>query len=754
MKPINKHAGAILVLVFLLLLSSFYFSSKLRFSYDFESFFPDNDPALPFFKQYRQSFGHDNEFLLLAIENKSGIFKKDFLQKIDSFGTRIKSLPFIERLISPCNLKKTSIQGFASIQRPLLHFQDSALYKEDSIYIYQSDQWKNNFFAANGQSLCLYVETREGLSKRKSDSLAAGIEEICHQMHFDSVHKAGRIFAQNIFLKKLQTQFFGFILISVFLVCLLLWFSFRKIQAVLLPLSLICISIFLTFGIMGAMNKSIDIMTAMIPTMIFVAGMSDVIHFYTKFLDELKSGRGLQDTLHIIFKEVAQPTFLTLLSTIAGFLSLCYSGMKPIRDFGIYTSVGIILAFILTYTYLPAMLSLMKIREQKVSSQKSSLDTGSHNLFFWVIRHGKPILWLTSLLILISTWGLLKIIPDQKLLDDLSDKEIVKQDFLFFEKNYGGVRPLEIDLRIKSPDKTIYSPEIMRQLVALDSFIQITFKPGFLISPVSLFKSVNEGYTDRFEMPRDTADYAQDVTFMQQNRKEKIFSHIIREEGKHCHLSAKIKDFGSRQMAAYNTALAQFIKTQTDTSSLQITVTGTANLIDLNNTFLVQTTLQGLGTGILTLVILTLIIHRSLKMVLIFLIPNLVPLLIMAGLMGIFHIPLKASTAIFFSIAFGIATDDTIHFLSRFKLELKKNHSALQAFKQTYAETGKPVFLTTLMLLGGFVSLILSDFESIRLFGLLTCLTLFIALLAEIILLPVLLMLLYSKKSPKKKNGV
>jgi predicted RND superfamily exporter protein len=156
--------------------------------------------------------------------------------------------------------------------------------------------------------------------------------------------------------------------------------------------------------------------------------------------------------------------------------------------------------------------------------------------------------------------------------------------------------------------------------------------------------------------------------------------------------------------------------------------------------------MQGLLTGILALALLTYIIHRSLKMVLVFLIPNVVPLLIMAGIMGFFNIPLKASTAIFFSIAFGIATDDTIHFISRFKLELKKNSSPLRAFKHTYAETGKPVFLTTLILLGGFVSLILSDFESIRLFGLLTCLTLLVALLAEIVLLPVLLMVLFKKK--------
>jgi predicted RND superfamily exporter protein len=406
-----------------------------------------------------------------------------------------------------------------------------------------------------------------------------------------------------------------------------------------------------------------------------------------------------------------------------------------------------VVAFILTYTYLPAMLQVWKAGPNpKSKKQESALDKNSHTLFFWVIRHGKPISLVTCLIVLLSVWGLCKIIPDQKLLDDLSDKETVKQDFLFFEENYGGVRPLEIDIKVNDKHKTIWSYDIMKQLNRVDSFITKTYKPGFLVSPAGLVKSVNEAYNDTYILPNDTEDYNRDIKFILQNKNRKEFKQLIASAERHSRISGKIKDYGSLKVDAFNRQLAEFIKSKTDSNRVKFTVTGTTNLIDLNNKYLVQNTMQGLLTGILALALLTYIIHRSLKMVLVFLIPNVVPLLIMAGIMGFFNIPLKASTAIFFSIAFGIATDDTIHFISRFKLELKKNSSPLRAFKHTYAETGKPVFLTTLILLGGFVSLILSDFESIRLFGLLTCLTLLVALLAEIVLLPVLLMVLFKKK--------
>ena len=413
MKPSQKHARVVLAFVFIALLAAVFYTGKLNFSYDFESFFPDNDPALPFFKEYRKAFGHDNEFVLIALENDKGIFKKDFLAKTDSFTKEIKKLPFVENVLSPSNLKKTSLQGLVPIQTLLLHYKDESLYKDDSAYIYQSAQWKNNFFSTDAKSVCLYISTQNGLSKKKSDTLAAGVKRLVARFNFNSYHLAGRIFAQAVFLDKLKTQFTLFILISVVFVTLLLWFSFRNIQAVLLPLSLITLSTLFTFGLMGALNKPIDIMTAMIPTMIFVAGMSDVIHFYTKYTDEINAGKNKGETLRLIFKEVAQPTFLTLISTVVGFLSLCYSGIKPVRDFGIYTSVGIIIAFILTYTYLPAILSIWPTVLRKENNEQKGIDAGSHKLFFWVIRNGKKISIITCMIMLVSVWGLFKITPDQ-----------------------------------------------------------------------------------------------------------------------------------------------------------------------------------------------------------------------------------------------------------------------------------------------------------------------------------------------------
>src|ERR1019366_2625804 len=150
---------------------------------------------------------------------------------------QLKRLPFVEEVVSPSTLKKTSLQGMATTQIPLLHCENEDLYKDDSAYIYKSPQWKNNFFSSDAKSICLYIKTNDGLSKKKSDSLSTSIKRLVGNLNFDSFHLGGRIFAASIFLEKLQKQFVLFILISLVFVTLLLWVTFRNIQAVLLPIS-------------------------------------------------------------------------------------------------------------------------------------------------------------------------------------------------------------------------------------------------------------------------------------------------------------------------------------------------------------------------------------------------------------------------------------------------------------------------------------------------------------------------------------
>lgn len=746
----NQKTYHSLVLVFVLFFSIFcgYRLLNINFDYDFEAFFPNQDHELEVYNNYRKTFEYDNEFALVAVENKAGVFRKDFLLKVDSLTKSLAKLNYVQRVNSPSNLKNLSLSGLIPTQTRVLHIEDESLYKDDSVAIYQSPFLVGSFFPLNAKSLSIFIKTDDVLSKKECDVLATNIESIIASFKFDEVHYVGRIFAQNVYVTTLQNEFVLFLGLSFIVVVLFLWFSFRSLYGIVVPLVIVIISVLWTLGIMNLMGKSIDVMTTMLPTMIFIAGMSDVVHFFSKYFEELSKGTAREKIYPLILKEVGFPTFLTLLTTVVGFLSLLFSSIKPIRDFGIYTSIGVTIAFILTYTLLPTLLYLFTPKKL-VTVHNSNNRTYSlmRKGLFWIFRHQKTILVVTGLALVLSIIGMFKININNILLEDLSEKVKIKQDFNFFDKNYSGVRPFEIQVIVKDTSKSVWDYEVMKELNKVDGFIKKEYAAGFLLSPSSLVKSIylnsNNDVSSNFP---DEEDYALIAKQLKGNKNNRDVKRLITPNGLVTRISAKIQDMGSMKVNEHDKNLMAFIDSNVNKNVLEFQLTGAAHLIDRNNQYMVSNMTQGFIFSIIVIGILTFFLHRSWRMVLVFIIPNIIPLIIIGGIMGFAGIELKAATSLVFSIAFGIATDDTIHFISRLKIELAYGKSLMYAFKRTYFETGKPIILTTFILMGGFMSLMLSNFQSVFYFGFLICITVIIAVLADIFLLPVLLFLIYRKK--------
>lgn len=746
----NQKTYNLIIIGFVLVFSLFcvYKLQNIKFDYDFEAFFPNEDHELEIYNNYRKTFEYDNEFALVAIENKGGIFKKDFLLKIDSLTKKLTNLKYVQRVTSPTNLKTLSLGGLIPIQTSVLHFQDPDLYREDSIAIYRSSHLIGSFFPLNAKSVSIYIKTDDVLTKKQCDSLANGIETILNDFKFEETHYVGRIFAQNVYLKNLQKEFLIFISLAFVVIIIFLWLSFRSFYGIIVPVIIVLISILWTLGIMNLFGKPIDIMSAMLPTMIFIAGMSDVVHFFSKYFEELSKGTLREKIYPLILKEVGFPTFLTLITTVVGFLSLLFSSIKPIKEFGIYTSVGVTIAFILTYTLLPAL--LYYFTPKKLITVHGT-NNRTYNLMrtglFWIFRNQKTILIITGVVLIASFVGISKIKVNNILLEDLSKKVKIKQDFIFFDENYSGVRPFELLITVKDNHKSVWDYEVITELNKVDEFIKKEYEAGFLVSPSSLVNSIYQNSNTDGNLKFPTADDYDPISKqLQNNKKNRDIKRLITPDGLKTRISAKIRDMGSLKATEHNKNLMAFIDKNINTNLLQFEITGAAHLIDRNNEYMVNNMTQGFLFSLIVIGILTFFLHRSWRMVLVFIIPNVIPLVIIGGIMGYAGIELKAATSLVFSIAFGIATDDTIHFISRLKIELGYGKSLMYAFKRTYFETGKPIILTTFILLGGFMTLMISDFQSTFYFGFLICITVIIAVFADIFLLPVLLFLIYGKR--------
>lgn len=757
MEFIRKHfrrlAFSALAVVIVITGFSVYELRKISFDYDFESFFPLDDPDLPTYQAFRDTFEYDNEFVLLAIVNEEGNFHADFLTKIADLTDSLKNIRDVVSVTSPTTLESVSMTLMGPQRSPLIHLYDPAFLSADSAAIYADSGLVGSFFGRDGKSVCIYIRTTEGIKKVPSDSLLMNIDLQLERYNFDHVYSASKARGQKVYLDRLSGEFVQFFVASFLLIVLFLFISFRSFWGVWVPVTIVLLSITWTLALMTATGKSLDIMTVLLPTMMFVVGMSDVVHIVTKYIEELRSSNiDKFDALMKTLKETGFATFITLITTSLGFLTLINSKVIPIRDFGLYTSLGVFIAFVLSYSIMPLVLYLLprpKIADKSVESDfwRKRL----HKLLRWTLIHRKGIVVGTVVVIGLSIYGITRIELNNYLIEGLTRKDELRADFEYFEKNYSGVRPFEILITPKDTTHTLWNNDELRAIDHLETYLARDFGVGFIVSPASIAKGMNkamnnndESYNVLPESDEDLESIVADVKKYTKGKEE--IRKLITKNGKQARLTGKLPDIGSKVFRERSAALYEYAANNDVLKPIDIRVTGAALMFDKNNQYLVDNTIQGLWLSILAVALISALVHRNWKMMLIAIIPNLIPIVIIGGFMGYMGIEMKSATSIIFSIAFGIATDDTIHFLARLKLEMQKGQNVIYCVKRAFLSTGKAVIVTSLILCGGFLSLISSGFESTFYFGLLVSITLFVAVMTDLLLFPLLVIWLIKNK--------
>lgn len=728
-----------------------YLISGLRFSYDFEAFFPKNDPETDFYLHFRDEFETDNDFFIVALENEEGIYDQQFLSLVDSLTNRLKEVNNITEVLGPTQINKyykDPVLGQV-FTIPLLRWNEPDNYAIDKQKIEESPGMIGLFFSQNGKSVAINMKHAGGLSKVKCDQLSYDIENLVGQFSFDKTHIIGRALGQRLYVELMIKELILFISLSLLLTVVFLFIAFRSGWGVIIPTLIVLVSILWTLGFIGILGKDLDLMLTVLPTIIFVVGMSDSVHVLTKYMQELRNGRDKIDAIRYAFKSIRLATFLTALTTSIGFLTLVLSNIEPISDFGIYTSVGIMLAYGLTYTLLPAVLLLAKPKRLYVYASSDDFWTKHlHRFLRWIIRFRYRIMLGTAIVLLVCSYGIYLVKVDNKMLEDLRDNHRLKQEFFFMEENFSGCRPFEMAI-ILNDDSLYSSPDFYRDLDKINSWLINEYKVGSLISLNEIIKAageaMNAGQMEFYAVPDDPQELKQILKFLKRKDFEEVMNLYYNAESKTLRISGKVGDYGRRHYEDLNLRLSEFVEKNTS-GNFQHRVTGTAQLIDLNNRYLVENMVWDLLLSVTVIGLIMGFVYKSPKMVILTIIPNIIPLVIVGGIMGFTGIPFKVSTSIIFNIAFGIAVDDTIHFLARVRTFLREGMNPLYAVKRTFLTTGKAMVVTTLILSGGFLTLVLSDFMGTFYIGLLISLTLFIALIAELMISPLVVMFFYRKK--------
>ncbi|MGB1032456.1 MAG: efflux RND transporter permease subunit, partial [Flavobacteriales bacterium] len=586
-------------------------------------------------------------------------------------------MPYVVEVASPTRFKDVIIDPLTGrpFDKDLLRWSKPELLSKDSATVFRHGEMVGTFFSEDGKSLAIQVKHKEFLSKRGCDSLAVNSQKLVDSFGFSETHLVGRSIGQAYYVDMMQRELVVFISISILLIILFLFIAFRSWWGIWVPVTVVLLSVVWILGIMKLCGKDIDLMLMVLPTIIFVVGMSDVVHVLTKYFDELRSGKEKIEAIKIAFKEIGMATFLTSLTTAVGFLTLLTSSIIPIKEFGIYTAVGVFVAFILAYSLLPAVLVL---------SRKPNLDNNDdrksnfwaqqmRRWFVFTMKNRKSLLGAFGLLLVFSLIGLSKVQVNNFILEDLKDSDFLKQEFVFFEEEFSGARPFEMAIMLKHDSLDVFDREVLLELDKLDNFLVETYGVGALVSPSRIIKLSNRTIkgSDRFNViPKKQKDIDKLVKMINRQDDGKLLSLFINEEKGISRMNGKVSDLGAQEFKHLNAQLENFIQTEINNEYFTLRQTGTARLIDLNNAYLAKDMTVGLLIAFFLIALIVGLMFKDLKMVLICLIPNFFPLILIAGIMGFAGIYLKVSTSIIFTIAFGIAVDDTIHFMSKLRLQL------------------------------------------------------------------------------------
>ncbi len=741
----SQRTNAIILAIFAVLSAiSLYYMGNLTFIYDFEAFFPKSSKEMAFYNRYRDAFGPDDNYILIGVSNGlEGPFKDYFLAKTDSFTREAsEAIPHIQAAQSLTTLKSPVLAAGALLRLPLLHPDDPLRLQKDSLRVMSDPRLRNRFISQDGKILAIVLQTTGTLTLREADALRKGLDELVAKYSFKDHFIAGRAYFQSMFAQRARHEFIFYASLSALLILIILFLIFRKPWGILVSFSSVLVGMLLFIGFLGMRGQALDPMSNLFPILMIIVGVSDVIHLLNKYTLEQRKGIPQREAIRITLREVGLATFLTSLTTAIGFSSLFTSSVPPIRNFGVMASIGVFITYATVLLFSSSLMSFFPAEKLiHLRPGKSKWDAFTEWLFKTTFHHQRTIIFSALGALVVFLWGISLISTDTHIANNFPRNAKIRSDFVLMEKVFGGVRNFELAI-LPSAGLDFYQPEVIEEINKVENFLASLPLFSSPLSPVTIYKSINRAMhgnnPEFYKLPQNKTEWN---SLIRQVKKlpERNESSMVSKDGQMGRVSLRFYDVGSDSMAAIRQNIKNWLASNTDASKLQFEQTGTALLFDNNTRNVRSNMFLGLGLAFLLVSLLMVFLFKNWKMVFISLVPNIFPLLLAGALLGFLGIELDAATSIIFAIAFGIAVDDTIHFLSKFRLEIEKGQPIVTGIENTFRESGKAISLTSIILFFGFILLITSQYPPTFYIGLLVGITLLSALIADLFLTPVLI---------------
>ena len=745
------YPKSVLAGLFILMVAALFPASGIRTDFNLEAFFPDDDRTIIEYRAVSEEFGRDDNVIALLLEHPD-LLSMEHLTRIDSLTQALKSMNHVTDVES-----LTEARGLANREDNLVVESvwepgepapslDSLL---DNPFL------KDILISRDGSASAIYITIdAEADPFRIRGEVIESMRSILEPyMGMYDVGITGIPYFRNEYVNMLNHEIFFYITLSTFLVMMLLAGLFQSVRGVVLPLGIVWLTILFTLAIMVLSGGYFEILSSTIAPILLCVGISDSVHILSKYNDGRLGGLSRRSAMKDTVMVMGRATFLTSITTFIGFATLLTSSVVPIQRFGLYTAIGVMVAYVVTMFAIPAALPFFKDKNPKdMSGHAVHVFMGRQlmRLNDWIESHHKAIVIGTFALTVLIGFGAVNLKVNSFIFDDVGPESVLMQDSDRFSEKLSPPFPLELVLNTET-DNGILQPDYIQRLMAFEAFLDSIPEMARSTSITTLLRETHrvmqpDAPLEALFQPDAAPLIAQYMLLLEMADPDLLpaFTDFTYTKVR---IAAQVEDAGSYRVNGIRRDIRLYLKENFPESRLQ--QSGTSILVSDLTGNMVRSLTSSILLAVLFIGFIMAWMFRNVKLIAISLIPNLVPLFVTAGVMGYFGIDLKPSTAVIFTIAFGIAVDDTIHFLARLRLESWKDQDLRTAIRITTEKTGRAILLTSVILLTGFGTLMTSDFTSTVWMGSLVSLTIFVALLADIVFLPALLYWMKPDLKPK-----
>ncbi len=736
---------------------------KVKMNYEMYSVLPKSDSTLQQFEKFKKQFGQESMVLVLAMESEE-------LFELENFNGWIQLCEDLRNVEGVDEILAAPTIGYLRRNKEEKKLDFLRLFDGPASSQAELDSLLNEFFNLPFYEGLIYDENREIFltaltldrdmldSKDRKELMdeimaynTAFVEEFDLPMRF-----SGLPYIRSITTSQISKEIQLFIILAAVITALILFLFFRSVRTVFFSMIVVLIGVLWAVGWMGIFGYKITMLTGLIPPLIIVIGIPNCIFLLNKYFQEYKEHGNQIKALTRVIQKIGNAIFLTNFTTSLGIAAFIFTRSKILMEFGIITSISIMSVFVLSITIVPIIYSFSSAPLHRHTKHLESrwmtvvIDRMQHI----VMNHRNKVYLVTLLFIAASVYGISRIKTTGNISDDLPKEESVYQDLRYLESKFNGLIPFEITIDTKKDGKAMQIStlrkieKLQKELARFELFSKpISIVDGVKFSrqafyngnpkKYALFNNQDKSFLAPYLTNKDGKGTDMIKSFVDSNRR------ITR-------LAVQVEDVGTGEMDTLLQELKPVIDSIFDPKKYDVNLTGTSVIFLEGTKYLVKNLFTSLIMAIVVISFLMAALFYSLRMVLVSLIPNLIPLVVTAGAMGFFDVPLKPSTILIFSIAFGISIDDTIHYLAKFRQELKTQKISFKmAVLDALRETGISMIYTSVVLFFGFCVFTASDFGGTVALGMLVSFTLFVAMNANLILLPSLLLSLDRRLTTK-----